>query len=325
MKKLLLIPAMSIVMILSLTACGSKNYNVTLADYKNITISQADIDDEIENIRAYYSEESNTVTEGTVADGDTVDISYVGTVDGVAFEGGTADNQELTIGSGTYIDGFEDGVLGKEIGSTFDINVTFPDDYSATDLAGKDAVFTITVNSVKVPILPDYTDEWVTTVSEEVVGEAVTTIADFEEKVKEYLILDEVFTGSTLDDYDQEAYDAMLADQLSYYEDYATQNGMDLETLLGLYGTSEDEIGQSIIDQLKWQAIIFEIASLENINVDDEYESTLLSEAKNAGYTTTDEFIEGESIADWKLETVKAQTLYPKIVDIVVSAATITE
>lgn len=325
MKKFLLIPAMSIVMILSLTACGSKDYNVDLADYKSITISQAEIDDEIENIRAYYSEESDTITEGTVAEGDIVDISYVGTLDGVAFDGGTADNQELEIGSDSYIDGFEDGIIGKEIGSTFDLNLTFPEDYSSTDLAGKDVVFAVTVNSVKVPILPDYTDEWVTTVSEEVLNEAVTTTADFEAKVKDYLILDKVFSESSLEDYNQETYDAMLADQMAYYEDYATQNSMDLETLLSLYGTSEDDIGQSILDQLKWQAIIFEIASLENINADDEYESSVLEEAKNAGYTTTDEFIEGESIADWKLETVKAQTLYPKVVDVVVSAAKVTE
>lgn len=325
MKKFLLIPAMSIVLILSLTACGSKDYNVTLADYENITISQAEIDEEIESIRTYFSEESTTVTEGTVADGDTVDISYVGTLDGVAFEGGTADNQALTIGSDQYIDGFEDGILGKEIGSTFDLNLTFPEDYSATDLAGQEVVFSVTVNAVTIPILPDYTDEWVVENSEEIVGEVVSTKEEFEQKVLEYLVLDKVFSGSTLEDYNQETYDAMLADQMSYYEDYAVENGMDLETLLSLYGTSEDDIGQSIIDQLKWQAIIFEIASLENINVDEEYESTLLSEATGAGYESTDEFIEGESIADWKLDTVKAQTLYPKVVEIIVSTSTITE
>lgn len=81
--------------------------------------------------------------------GDTVVIDYVGKIDGVAFDGGTAENQTLVLGSGTYIDGFEDQIAGHHVGETFDINVTFPDDYGAADLAGKDAVFTITLDSVQ--------------------------------------------------------------------------------------------------------------------------------------------------------------------------------
>lgn len=95
-------------------------------------------------------------TESVVADstqtaklGDTVVIDYVGKIDGVAFDGGTAENQTLTLGSGAYIDGFEDQIVGHHPGETFDINVTFPDDYGATDLAGKDAVFTITLDSIQ--------------------------------------------------------------------------------------------------------------------------------------------------------------------------------
>lgn len=81
--------------------------------------------------------------------GDTVIIDYVGKMDGKAFDGGTAENQTLTLGSGTYIDGFEDQIVGHRVGETFDINVTFPDDYAASDLAGKDAVFTITLDAIQ--------------------------------------------------------------------------------------------------------------------------------------------------------------------------------
>lgn len=81
--------------------------------------------------------------------GDTVVIDYVGKIDGEAFDGGTAENQTLTLGSGTYIDGFEDQIVGHQVGETFDINVTFPDDYGASDLAGKDAVFTITLDAIE--------------------------------------------------------------------------------------------------------------------------------------------------------------------------------
>lgn len=324
MKKFLLIGATCIAMTLSLTACGS-DYKVTLADYDNISISQADIDAEIQSIREAYPVDTTIVTEGTVADGDTVDISFVGTVDGVAFDGGTAENQELVIGSGTYIDGFEEGIVGKEIGSTFDINVTFPDDYSSTDLAGKDAVFSITVNSVNIPVLSDFTDEWVTSISEEVLGEALTTTAEFEKSVASFLILDKVFSDSTLEDYDAEVYELMVADQLEYYENYAAEQGIELEYLLSVYGTSEEDLAASVLDTIKWQAIIFEIASLENITADEEYESTVLEEAVAAGYETVDEYLEGEEIPDYYLDYTRAYALYPKIVDILVDASTITE
>lgn len=324
MKKFLLIGAMSIAMVLSLTACGS-DYKVALADYDNISISQAEIDAEIESIRASYPVDTTIVTEGTVASGDTVDISFVGTVDGVAFDGGTAENQELVIGSGSYIDGFEEGILDKEIGSTFDINVTFPDDYASTDLAGKDAVFSITVNSVKVPILPDYTDEWVASISEEIIGEVLTTTAEFEESIASFLILDKVFSDSTLEDYDAEVYDLMVADQIKYYQDYATEQGVELEYLLSVYGTSEEDLAASVLDTMKWQAIIFEIASLENLTAEEEYESTMLEEAVGAGYETVDEYIEGEEVPDYYIDYTRAYALYPKVVDILVSAATITE
>lgn len=324
MKKFLLIGATCIAMVLSLTSCGS-DYKVSLADYKNISISQADIDSEVAIIRASYSEDSTIVTEGTVADGDTVDISYIGTVDGVAFEGGTADNQELTIGSGTYIDGFEEGILGKEIGTTFNLPVTFPEDYSSTELAGKEAEFSITINSVNIPILPEYTDEWIATISEEVLGEVVTTTAEFEKSIASFLILDKIFSESTLEDYNKETYDLMVADQIEYYQNYADEQGLELEYLLSVYGTSEEDLAASVLDTLKWQAIIFEVASLENINADDEYESTLLEEAIAAGYDTTEAYIEGEELPAYYTEYTKAYALYPKIVDILVSAATITE
>ena len=236
----------------------------------------------------------------------------------------TADNQELTIGSGTYIDGFEDGILGKKIGTTFDLPVTFPADYSSTDLAGKDAVFSITINSVNTPILPEYTDDWVATISNDVLGKVVTTTAEFEKSIASFLILDKVFSESTLKDYNKDTYDQMVADQLKYYQNLATQQGVELDYFLSVNGTSQADLKASALDTLKWQAIIFEVASLENLNADTEYESTMLSEAKTAGYDTTDAYIKGEALPDYYMEYTKAYALYPQVVDIFVAAAKIT-
>ena len=103
----------------------------------------------------------NEITDRAVAEGDIADISYVGKKDDVAFEGGTAENYELTIGSNTFIDGFEDGVVGMKIGETKDLNLTFPENYQSTELAGAEVVFTVTLNKIYEEELPVLNDEFV--------------------------------------------------------------------------------------------------------------------------------------------------------------------
>lgn len=97
------------------------------------------------------SEDLVSASSGTqvAKNGDTVVIDYVGKIDGEAFNGGTAENQTLVLGSGQYIDGFEEQIVGHKVGETFDINVTFPDDYGVAQYAGKDAVFTVTLDAIK--------------------------------------------------------------------------------------------------------------------------------------------------------------------------------
>ena len=123
---------------------------VTLGDYKNLTLEkkvEQVTDDDVQN--AILSETSVTMEDpdATVQEGDTADIAYVGKIDGEEFDGGSSDSYNLVIGSGTFIDGFEDGVVGMKTGETKDLNLKFPDNYQSTDLAGKDVVFTVTVNT----------------------------------------------------------------------------------------------------------------------------------------------------------------------------------
>ena len=144
---------------------------VTLPDdYAAITIDAAlgkvdeqDVTDYINsNILANFAT-VNQITDRAAADGDTVNIDYVGTIDGVAFEGGDTQGQgtDLELGSGAYIDGFEEQIVGHTPGETFDVNVTFPEDYGNADVAGKDAVFSTTLNYISETVLPELTDEWV--------------------------------------------------------------------------------------------------------------------------------------------------------------------
>ena len=161
---------------------------ITLGQYKGLTIEKiptkkvkaADVDAEIAQVRernARFVE----VTDRAVADGDQVNLDYCGKVDGVAFDGGTAEKQTLTIGSHTFIEGFEEQLVGMNIGETKDINVTFPVEYHAENLAGKPAVFTVTINGITVKELPALDDEFAKDVSE------FDTLKDYKADIKKRL------------------------------------------------------------------------------------------------------------------------------------------
>lgn len=155
---------------------------VELPEYKGIEVPyeeieytdeqiDTDIQNEIENYKELSTDESLKIQ-----DGDTVNIGYVGTVDGEEFDGGSSDSYDLEIGSDTFIDGFEDALIGHDNMTTFDINVTFPEDYSSTDLAGQDAVFTVTVNGIYQ--YPEFTDEFV---AENLSDEGCSTVEEYRE------------------------------------------------------------------------------------------------------------------------------------------------
>ena len=146
---------------------------ITLGQYKGLTVAKtavkkvktADVDAELSKVRernARYIE----VTDRAVQDGDQVNLDYSGKTDGVAFDGGTAEGQTLTIGSHTFIEGFEEQLIGMNIGETRDINVTFPEEYHAEELKGKPAVFTVKINGITVKELPELDDEFAKDVSE---------------------------------------------------------------------------------------------------------------------------------------------------------------
>ena len=145
---------------------------VVLGDYKGLEIeavpdevSDEMIENEIDKQRHLNARHIN-IDDRAAEDGDKVNIDFEGKVDGEAFEGGSAEDQELELGSGSFIPGFEEAIVGHEIGETFDIDVKFPEDYFNEDLKGKDAVFTITLNSIAVEELPEVDDEFIKDISE---------------------------------------------------------------------------------------------------------------------------------------------------------------
>ena len=161
---------------------------VTLGEYKGLTVEKtqpqqvtdADVDAEIQRLRernARYIE----VTDRPVQEGDEVNLDYCGKIDGVAFEGGTAQKQTLVIGSHTFIPGFEEQIVGMNLEETKDIQVTFPEDYHAEDLKGKNAVFTCTVHGISVKQLPEIDDEFAKDASE------FSTMEEFKSDIRKTL------------------------------------------------------------------------------------------------------------------------------------------
>lgn len=161
---------------------------LTLVDYENISIpddevkaSEEDVNEEIDSMLEGYMEFSSD-TDVEIADGDEVNIDYVGTIDGVEFEGGNSEGAgyDLTIGSGSFIDDFEEQLIGHKVGEDVTVEVTFPEDYGDDEVAGKDASFAVTINAIK--IAPELTDEFV----EENLAdtEEVTTVDEYRAKIE---------------------------------------------------------------------------------------------------------------------------------------------
>ena len=227
-------------------------------DYAAIPLKKSDVEPSEEDIQTLWDNllESNRVNQpvtGRPAEtGDIANIDYSGTVDGVVFTGGTAQDYDLTLGSGSFIDGFEDQIIGHNVGDSFDVTVTFPDDYGdSTDeagntitLSGKEAVFSVTLNSLAVSVLPEATDAWV----EENFGASndLHTVADVDQYFHDSLydsnltnaIVDYLTENAEISSVPQVLLNYQVCSQLSYYNSYASMFGYESldEFLSGFMG-----------------------------------------------------------------------------------------
>lgn len=221
-------------------------------DYASIPLKKADIEPTEEDVQSQIdsllSQNTTTreITDRAAADGDTVNIDYVGTVDGVAFTGGTYSGYSLTLGSGSFIDGFEDQIVGHKPGETFDVNVTFPDGYSdsidaegnAVVLSNKKAVFSVTLNYISEEILPELTDAWVEENFSSTDG--VHTVEDLRAEYQKMLyqnnlntaVMDYLLANSTFKDLPKEVTDYQVNQCLNYYYTMANYYGYDLDSFV---------------------------------------------------------------------------------------------
>lgn len=216
---------------------------ITIGQYKGLslekvveTITDAEVEGSISQDLAMTKEE---VKDGVVEEGDTVVVNYVGTENGKEFNGGSAENQEITIGSGGYIPGFEDGILGMKKGETKDVPLTFPEDYIEPSMAGKDVVFKITLQSFK--RAPELNDDWVAKNTD------LKTVEEYKEDKKKFLqksaeqmaesILyqnawNQVYEASEVKEYPEKDVEEAYAEFETQIKSYAKQGGMELEDYL---------------------------------------------------------------------------------------------
>lgn len=242
---------------------------VTLCDYEKIEIPKKEIEpskDEVESqISSLLSSANYGVYEGKVKKGDTVNIDYTGKIDGKEFSGGSATGQPLEIGSHTFIDNFEDQIIGHTPGDTFDVNVTFPKDYASEEVAGKDAVFTVKLNY----IAPKLTDEFVAKNFSQ--SEGISTVKELKNHIKDNLrssnennyIWNYLLTNCKFKELPQEIMDARLEFSLNtlrkQYHDYY---GYGDEQIMAMYGyDSMDKVKEDLRENTETSVKYFLVAS----------------------------------------------------------------
>ena len=261
---------------------------VTLGAYKGIEVDKVEVTVSDEEVNAEIDRErernarSISVSDRTVQDKDQTVIDFEGFVDGVAFQGGKGENYPLTIGSGAFIPGFEEQLIGKNIGEECDVNVTFPEEYHAEDLAGKAAVFKVTVKEIKEKQLPELDDEFAAEVSE------FDTLAEYKEDVKKNLtakrekdvknakedaVVDAIIENATM-----EIPEAMVETQQRQMIQEFAQNiqmqGLSIEQYFQFTGLTPEAMMEQVKPQaekrIKSRLVLEAVAKAENITVSDE-------------------------------------------------------
>ncbi|AYJ88834.1 trigger factor [Bacillus safensis] len=274
---------------------------VKLGDYKGLNVEKDDTavtdEDVQEELKGMQNRQAELVVkeEGAIENGDTVVLDFEGFVDGEAFEGGKAENYSLEVGSGSFIPGFEEQLVGLEAGAEKDVEVTFPEEYHAEDLAGKPAVFKVKIHEIKAKELPALDDEFAKDVDEE-----VETLAELTEKTKKRLeeakeneaegkLREELVAKASENaevNIPQAMVDTELDRMMKEFEQRLQMQGMNLELYFQFSGQDEDALKEQMKEdaakRVKSNLTLEAIAAAENLQVSDEEVEEELSKMAEA-------------------------------------------
>ena len=291
----------------------------------DIEPTEAEIQTQIDTLLNQYATTQN-ITDRAAQSGDTVNIDYSGAVDGVAFTGGTATGYDLTLGSHTFIDGFEDQIIGHNIGDTFDVTVTFPDGYDAStdsdgntvELSGKEAVFRVTVNSISEPVTPELTDEWVDSTfgtSDDVhTVEALRTYfsnALYDQNLED-AIMDSLLDNAAFKDLPSEVPGYYACMFLNYYYQLASYYSSDLDTIAQAQGYTDANAmlgaSDSVITHLAKQDLLYQ-AIAESQGIEPTQEQLDAAAASYSGSSYGDNFVHQTALQTAVMEWLKTNAV----------------
>ena len=250
----------------------------------------------------------------------------MGKLDGEVFEGGTSPEggYDLLIGSGSFIDGFEDGLIGKEVGTSFELPLTFPETYTPNpDLAGQDVVFEVTVNAIEEETTPEWNDEFVQANTEYDSVDAYmegtrTSLQEQKDSQKEYYVMQAIVDDSEFACADSDI-QSLVDTKTQQYESYASMYGMELADFLSAVGVSEDSLKEDAQFQVQCALVIDAIAKAENMTIsDEEYQTGLEDLAKQYSADSAEAFEE-----QYGKDEVVNSLLYDKVLDYVAEQAVI--
>lgn len=308
---------------------------VTLGDYKGVTVEKTiqsvtdeDVQNEIDNALANYPVEVDQAAK----EGDTVNIDYVGKIDGEEFDGGSDQGADLKLGSGKFIDGFEDGLIGARKGETRTLNLTFPEDHTQ-DLAGKAVEFTVTVNAVKEP-LSEPTDQWV---ADNIEG--YDNIADYKAGIRSeqeenneqtadnqvrYAAWTQVIDNCTINEYPETLVEVGKKLYEQQVETYAKYAGMELDTYIESSGLTQEEYQSNMEEYGKnvaAQALVCQaICDKEGFAIgDDDYQKALQDMLTEYGCT------EDELIQTYGQDNVEQSIMLNRVSNLILENANVTE
>ena len=300
---------------------------ISIDNYKGIEADKGDASvcaDDVKKELASMQERNArvvTVDDRKAKKNDIAVIDFEGFVYGVAFDGGKGENYELTLGSGQFIPGFEEQIIGHKTGDEFDVNVTFPTEYTP-ELAGKEAVFKVVLHEIKMKELPTLDDDFAKDVDDE-----VDTLAELKKKIKAELSdkkkedVEKDFESAVLEkvvdlvggEIPEVMYDNKLEDDVKDYENRLAQQGIPLDTYLQYMGMDRDKFKESMRDnavkQVKLQLAVEKIAELEKIEATDEEAEAQLKEMADMYQLDVEQVKKGVNIEDVKKDVVGKKTV----------------
>ena len=321
------------------TAVVQTKPEVKLGKYKGIEIQKIeykvdkkDVDHELEHMQEHNSR-LVTVDDRPLENGDTATIDFEGFVDGVAFEGGKAEGHELEIGSGTFIPGFEEQLIGMELENEKEIKVTFPKEYFSKDLAGKDATFKVKLHDIKKKELPELDDEFAKDVSEfdtleelkKSIKEKITKNKEQREKYEtEEAVLKAVCEDSKLD-IPSGMIELEIDNMLKDFEQRLSYQGLNLEQYLKMIGKTEEEMRKEYepqaIEAIKSRLVLEAIMKAEKIEASEEEIKAKMEEMAKSYGKDVEELSKNENLKNYLAEGIKSE----KALEFIVNNAKVTE